>query len=211
MQSFFVPAAATLIGTQILPMLFTVDKAAWALPLWAQFLLPFTLVDYLYYWNHRLMHRAEFWWLHRVHHSSQRMDIFVTSRNSIWTVFFFVYIWAHSFLIFSQKDPSGFVYGMYLLGALDLWRHSGAKTKDIFRGVGAVLILPEDHSWHHSSDKEGVNYGANLNVWDRLHGTFYRNMEMPRRLGDAEQESLWVNLFVPWRTKSLRNTLRRLK
>jgi len=201
MQSLLVPVVATYLGTQLLPSLFTIDKDAVAIPNWIQFLLPFTLVDYLYYWNHRMMHREKFWWLHRVHHTSRQLDIFVTSRNSIWTVFFFIYIWSHSFLIFSQKDPSGFLYGMYLLAAMDLWRHSNIKTPPWARGFGAIFILPEDHEWHHARDKAGVNFGANLNLWDRLHGTFFRSWEKPKLLGEEENHSAWLNLFFPWRAK----------
>lgn len=201
MQSFLVPIAATYLGTQVLPHLISIDKDALVLPLWVQFLLPFTLIDYIYYWNHRLMHRSEFWWLHRVHHTSKKLDIFVTSRNSIWTVFFFVYIWAHAFLIFSQKDPSGFFYGMYLLSAMDLWRHSSIQTPNWARSLGAILILPEDHEWHHARDKEGINFGGNLNLWDRCHGTFYRSWNRPFTLGETKEYSLWLNLFFPWRAK----------
>ncbi|MBL7546166.1 MAG: sterol desaturase family protein [Bdellovibrionaceae bacterium] len=202
MQSFFVPALATFVGIKVLPLFFTLDKDVWSLPLWVQFLLPFTLIDYLYYWNHRLMHRSEFWWLHRVHHTSRRMDVFVTSRNSLWTVLFFIYIWAHAFLIFSQQDPSGYLYGMYVLAALDLWRHSGFKTPNFLRKMGLIFILPEDHSWHHSTEMVGVNFGANLNLWDRIHGTFYRNWEFPKALGEKNpDQSLWINLFFPWKAK----------
>lgn len=201
MQSLLVPVVATYLGTRVLPSLISIDKDALTIPNWIQFLLPFTLVDYLYYWNHRIMHRSEFWWLHRVHHTSRKLDIFVTSRNSIWTVFFFVYIWFQSFLIFSQKDPSGFFYGMYLLAAMDLWRHSSIRTPVYARGLGSIFILPEDHEWHHAREKTGINFGANLNLWDRLHGTFYRNWKKPNDLGVNENHSVWLNLFFPWRAK----------
>jgi sterol desaturase/sphingolipid hydroxylase (fatty acid hydroxylase superfamily) len=201
MQSLLVPVLATYLGQRFLPLFFELNKEAWSIPAWIQFLLPFTLIDYIYYWNHRLMHRPQFWWLHRVHHTSKKLDVFVTSRNSVWTVFFFIYIWAHAFLIFSQKDPSGFLYGMYFLAGMDLWRHSNLKTPNWLKGLGAVFILPEDHEWHHSNDKSGINYGANLNLWDRIHGTFHRSWEKPKQLGDGEDYSLWINLFQPWKVK----------
>lgn len=182
-------------------MFWNIDKHALVIPAWIQFLLPFTLIDYSYYWNHRWMHSPKLWWVHRVHHTSKKLDIFVTSRNSVWTVFFFIYIWAQALLIFSQPDPSGFLYGMYLLAGLDLWRHSGLTTPQWLRPVGTLLILPEDHEWHHASSKTGINYGANLNVWDRLHGTFHRSTIRPTTLGE-EPNSLWNDLFFPWKTKS---------
>ena len=43
---------------------------------WNQVLLSFVLIDYLYYWNHRLFHTKRFWHIHRLHHSSKHLDVF---------------------------------------------------------------------------------------------------------------------------------------
>ena len=55
---------------------------------WVAFLLCFIVVDYGYYWNHRLLHAPALWPLHHTHHSSPRMDVWVTSRNTLWTSLF---------------------------------------------------------------------------------------------------------------------------
>src|SRR5437764_15476089 len=46
------------------------------------FLINFVFVDYLYYWNHRLLHTAGLWRIHAVHHTAEHLDLFITSRNS---------------------------------------------------------------------------------------------------------------------------------
>lgn len=166
------------------------------------FILPFTLVDYLYYWNHRLLHKINFWFLHRVHHTSEKLDIWVTSRNSLWTPIFLIYIWVHAFLIFSVADSTAYVTGMYLHGLLDMIRHSGLQTPKRMQFLGRIFILPEDHEWHHALSREGINYGANLNVWDRLHGTFYRSKERPSILGTGSRHTLFLEWIMPWRIKS---------
>jgi hypothetical protein len=54
----------------------------WVLPGWQGtivlspvlgFLLNFVAIDYLYYWNHRLLHGKSLWPLHQVHHSVTTM------------------------------------------------------------------------------------------------------------------------------------------
>jgi len=34
------------------------------------------------------------------------------------------------------------------------------------------VITPHEHAWHHSSARTDVNFGANLSLWDRVHGAY---------------------------------------
>lgn len=199
-QGSAVPALATYLGGQLLPHIFT-GSAQLQIPNWVLFLLPFTLVDYLYYWNHRLFHSRQLWFMHQVHHTTQHLDVWATSRNSIWTPLLLIYVWFHACLIFFTRETQAYVYGLWLMGALDLWRHSGWKTPSLLKPLGAFMILPEDHEWHHSLEKSGVNYGANLNIWDRLHGTFYRSEVKPKNLGTHTRGKLSQEIFFPWRIR----------
>lgn len=185
-------------------------RGDWDLPPAIAFLLSFTLIDYLYYWNHRLLHRPALWSFHQLHHSSPRLDVFATSRNSLWTPLLIVYVWVQGAFLFLLADPVPFLWGIALSNALDLWRHSGLRTPEPLRRVlGPVLILPEDHEWHHSRDREGVNFGANLNLWDRWHGSFWRQesaqgLIRPSELGQpVRNEELWSLFWKPW-TRTLR-------
>ena len=56
------------------------------------FFLCFVGVDYLYYWNHRALHTKYLWNIHVVHHTAQKMDVITTSRNTVWSSFFIVYL-----------------------------------------------------------------------------------------------------------------------
>jgi sterol desaturase/sphingolipid hydroxylase (fatty acid hydroxylase superfamily) len=73
------------------------------------FLLNFAAVDYLYYWNHRLLHSKALWKAHAVHHTAERADVFISSRNTVWASLLIVYVWANGLFIFLLKDPAPFL------------------------------------------------------------------------------------------------------
>ncbi len=165
------------------------------------FLLSFVLIDYLYYWNHRLLHTAWFWPLHQVHHSMTQRNVFGTSRNTLWTSFFILYLWVHSLFIYLLAEPTGYILGVSLTSALDLWRHSEIEPKAnnfITNFLSPWLILPRDHAWHHSNDSTIGNYGANLKIWDRVHGTYFTNNLAPMNLGITTKLTMIQKIFFPF-------------
>ncbi|MGL5065559.1 MAG: sterol desaturase family protein [Microcoleus sp.] len=165
------------------------------------FILSFVAVDYLYYWNHRLLHSAGFWQIHQVHHTVTHLDVLGTSRNTIWASFLIVYLWVHSLFLYLLADPTGYLLGISLTSALDLWRHSQLTIPAnswLYRYLSPSLILPQDHAWHHSSEFPNCNYGANLKLWDRLHGTYYQSNELPSAIGTATSLNLTQKLLFPF-------------
>lgn len=164
------------------------------------FIASFAVVDYFYYWNHRLFHTKLLWRIHQVHHTVTEMDVLGTSRNTLWTSFLIIYLWVHSLFIYSLQDPSWYVLGVSLTSALDLWRHSNFNiqpTSIIYRCLSPWLILPQDHAWHHANDCIQGNYGANLKLWDRIHRTYFESDKLPDRLGVETNLSLIQKLFLP--------------
>jgi sterol desaturase/sphingolipid hydroxylase (fatty acid hydroxylase superfamily) len=164
------------------------------------FLLSFVLVDYLYYWNHRLLHHHHLWPLHQVHHTVTQMDVLGTSRNTLWSSFLILYLWIHPLFLFLLQNPSGYVLGVTLTAILDLWRHSAIAPLPqslAYRWLSSWLILPQDHAWHHAQI-QGCNYGANLKLWDKLHGTYYACDRAPENLGTPTNLTLSQKLFWPF-------------
>lgn len=162
------------------------------------FLLNFIAVDYLYYWNHRLLHSRWLWQAHAVHHSADRFDVFVTSRNTLWTSFLILYFWINGLGLFLLREPAGFLFGASLSAALDLWRHT-TYTPSCW--LGWLLILPRDHAWHHSRDRSDCNFGANFSLWDRFHGTYCGAAKAPTVIGIPSKLSLGRKLFYPWQLR----------
>lgn len=159
------------------------------------FLLNFVFVDFLYYWQHRLFHRAPLLWaLHLCHHASPAVSVWATSRNSLVINFLFVYMLVNPVLGFLCDRPEGFFAAAALTASLDLWRHSRLPTA--FRLP--FLVSPAQHHAHHSPDGQGVNFGANLILWDRWFGTERRADDYPRRYGTARAPGPWRQFLFPW-------------
>lgn len=179
-------------------------KGVLQLPLVVAFALNFLAVDYLYYWNHRLLHRPGLWPIHIVHHTVTEMDVLGTSRNTLWSSFFILYVWVNSVVIFVLAEPTGYIIAASATACLDLWRHSAVQFRadSVFeRGLRTVLITPRDHAQHHAAEGLG-NYGANLNVWDRMHGTYQPGPARTPALGVSTQLSLGRKLLWPFSGRS---------
>ena len=164
------------------------------------FALNFFVVDYLYYWNHRLLHQRSLFPLHIVHHTVKHMDVFATSRNSLITSFFIVYLWVNGFLLYVTDLNGGVLLGMSVSAALDIWKHAslGKDHPQLQRRLSQMGIMtPLDHAWHHAQ-RLNKNYGANLNWYDKLHRTYHASEVYPERLGVKTTLKPWQKLLFPF-------------
>lgn len=178
-QGILVPLLETVAIVAVLAAVAPRLRGSIDLPFAAGFLLNFVVIDYAYYWNHRLLH-GPLWRWHVVHHTARRLDVLVTARNTLWTPLLIVYVWMNALALFLLREPTGFLLGMSLTAALDLWRHSPLRAP---RFVSLLFITPHEHAWHHSRERTEVNFGANLSLWDRVHGTFVGDAASPASLG----------------------------
>lgn len=201
-QGFFIP----LIGISLLYMLYgslvPELKGALSLPSSLSFLLNFILVDYIYYWFHRLYHKRSFWFIHAIHHSAPEMDILNTSRNSLLTHFFLPYLWINSWMLYWLSNPTPYLLAISVTAMLDLWRHSTLypKKAGLFtRALESVFISPRHHSWHHSRYESRKFFGANFIWWDQLHGTSKQIQDYPSEIGIPLRGSFQDKFFTPWK------------
>ncbi|MDX2097198.1 MAG: sterol desaturase family protein [Leptolyngbyaceae cyanobacterium bins.59] len=201
MQGIVIPFLQITIVYQLYSWLLPSLKEVLILPSWMGFFLSFVLVDYLYYWNHRFLHRRGIWSIHQVHHTVTTLDVMGTSRNTLWTSFFILYLWVHPLFLYLLNHPAGYALGASLTAALDLWRHSmwsPSQESFLYRCLVPWLILPCDHAQHHARSQHSYNYGANLKLWDCLHGTDRFLDSVPDRLGVPTSLSLTRQLFWPF-------------
>jgi sterol desaturase/sphingolipid hydroxylase (fatty acid hydroxylase superfamily) len=201
-QGVVVPALQSMVIFGSLSSLVPELRGVLSLSAVSGFLLNFVLVDYLYYWNHRWLHGRSLWPAHAVHHTAERMDVFITSRNTLWTPLLIVYLWINGLFLFLLRDPGAFIFAASLTASLDLWRHSSFAPRPgsaLHRALGRVLITPHEHAWHHSRDHVDCNFGANLSLWDRLHGTYHSPAARAEAFGIPSTLSLKRKLLFPFR------------
>jgi sterol desaturase/sphingolipid hydroxylase (fatty acid hydroxylase superfamily) len=143
------------------------------------FFAAFWLTDFVYYWQHRVMHEVKFFWaFHVVHHSGMRYNL-TTSYRLNWLggligVFFYLpLIW----LGFAPRQIFGSL-------ALNLFFQFFLHTEAIGRlpWLEGWLNTPSAHRVHHAMNERYLdkNYGGVLLVWDRLFGTYEPETEAPR-------------------------------
>jgi sterol desaturase/sphingolipid hydroxylase (fatty acid hydroxylase superfamily) len=131
--------------------------------------------DFIYYWDHRISHETRFFWASHVnHHSSLEFNLSTALRQP-WTAFqtaFFV-----GFLALVGVSPALIV----MSGAINLiyqyWIHT--ELVDRIGPLEAVLNSPSHHRVHHGSNPQYLdkNYGGIFIVWDRVFGTYEREVE----------------------------------
>jgi len=148
--------------------------AAWSI------VLCVVLCDFIYYWEHRFMHRTGMGWLtHTVHHSSPEFNISVAYRfgplDGFYPLFFHLplaVLGFHPVLIFAAE---------ILVQQYQAILHTRFVPK-LPRWFEAVFNTPSHHRVHHGSNPQyhDKNYGGILIVWDRLFGTFEPEVETVR-------------------------------
>lgn len=195
-QGAGVPLAGYWIATEVLAAHWPQAQGTLALGWLGAFSLNFVIVDFLYYWQHRLFHGVPaLWALHQCHHASPTVNVWATSRNSLAVNFLFVYMLVNPVLGFLCDSPEGFFAAAAVTASLDLWRHSRLPAPAFLE---RLLVTPARHHAHHALDGEGANFGANLIVWDWLFGTARPAREFPARYGTRGAPGPWRQFFFPW-------------
>lgn len=184
------------------------------LPALASWSAVFVLVDFCYYWSHRLSHEVHLLWAgHVVHHSSEEYNLPVALRQS---ALHGLMSWVFYVPLALMGVPwQMFVTTMALNLVYQFWIHT--------RAIGTlgpvaeyVLNTPSHHRVHHGVNPkyQDTNYGGVFIVFDRWFGTFQREEEEPTYGITTPLQSwnpLWANVHVfveiaraAWRATSWR-------
>jgi len=154
-------------------------SAAWA------WLAIFMLEDFTYYWFHRLSHERRFWWAAHVnHHTSQHYNL-ATALRQTWTGGA-----AGTWALWLPLSLLGFPPAMIAIQkgvslVYQFWIHTEAVRR-MPVWVEALFNTPSHHRVHHARNPRYLdsNYAGILIIWDRMFGTFVRELdEEPCRYG----------------------------
>lgn len=144
---------------------------------WITIISCIVLADFLYYWEHRLMHRIGVGWAtHTVHHSSPHFNMSVAYRfgplDSVFPLFFSVPAVLLGFNPFLLLASEIFVQVFQTLLHTEIIGKFPKPFEYIFN-------TPSHHRVHHGSNRQywDKNYGGILILWDRILGTFEPEVE----------------------------------
>lgn len=151
-----------------------------SLPLWAQMILAVFLVDFVFYWQHRMFHSVPFLWrFHTLHHNPETMHVLKSARLHAGEIALrFILMYAPLALLGAPKE----VLLWYAL--LDNLIGSLAHANILVRLPSAVhrlVVTPGVHHLHHAKNMQlgNGNFGGLLSIWDGLFGTFFHPDDHP--------------------------------
>jgi sterol desaturase/sphingolipid hydroxylase (fatty acid hydroxylase superfamily) len=136
-----------------------------------QLLLCILVADLAQYWTHRAYHEVPFLWkFHAVHHSAKTMDWLAGSRQHVLEIVFTrVCVLAPLFVLgFSEAVINAYIL---VVGFQAVLNHANVHLP--WGPLKYLIVTPDFHHWHHSSDDEAIdrNYAAHYAFLDHLFGT----------------------------------------
>lgn len=132
-------------------------------------------MDFLFYWLHRIDHFCRFFWaVHVTHHSSDKFNLTVGFRSSVFQPLYrFIYFLPLALCGFKPLDI------VFIFSATQIWGilvHTEFVNKMGF--LEYFLVTPSHHRVHHAYNPLYLdrNMGMFLIIWDKMFGTFQKEL-----------------------------------
>jgi sterol desaturase/sphingolipid hydroxylase (fatty acid hydroxylase superfamily) len=165
---------ATFLLRPILTRLATpgISAVTSSMPAWAALIVAVVIFDGVFFAIHVGLHRSELLWtVHKVHHSSRRLDFLATTRTHAFEQL--VRNVPSQLVLFSLGfRPATIASSVLVLGGFGVLNHSNLRLP--FGRLEWLLITPRLHRVHHVPATSGNNYATIFSVWDRAAGTLVR-------------------------------------
>jgi len=129
------------------------------------------LTDLVYWFVHWMSHMVRFFWaVHTVHHSSEKYNITVGFRSSVFEPLY-------RFLFFIPLGFIGFEAADIVLAFSIQQLYGSIIHTEFIRRIPVwdwIFVSPSHHAVHHASNPRYLdkNMGMILIVWDKIFGTF---------------------------------------
>ncbi len=149
--------------------------ALWDEAYWLTWIVAFVLYDLCYYWLHRLGHERQLLWAaHVAHHQSEEYNLSTALRQ---TSTGFLLGWVFYIPMYAIGIPATVVV---TVGALNLIYQFWVHTRHVpeLGWFEYVFVSPSNHRVHHAQNDIYLdrNYGGVFIIWDRLFGTYQREL-----------------------------------
>ncbi|HKE94630.1 MAG TPA: sterol desaturase family protein [Povalibacter sp.] len=138
-------------------------------------------ITFVYYWWHRARHESEFlWrWLHQVHHSPARIEVFTSFYKHPFELLANGLLSSAVLHVVVGLTPASAAIVVAITGVAELVYHCNLRTP---YWLGFIFQRPESHRRHHEIEIHRGNY-SDLPLWDMLFGTFDNPRGTPRECG----------------------------
>ncbi len=154
------------------------------LPFLIELFLCVFVADLFQYFAHRSLHEVPWLWrLHAVHHCPERMDWLSGSRQHFLELLMTRAIVLVPIFVFGFEKRVIDAY-VIIVGIQAVFNHANVKLN--FGFLKQIIVTPQFHHWHHSSDLAAIdkNYAAHFSFIDRIFGTTVESdQEWPNEYG----------------------------
>lgn len=169
------------------------------LPTWTVWLVAFLLWDHQFYWLHRLHHKIPIlWYVHEVHHQGEHFNLSLGIRNSWFSSLTSLPFFIPLALIGIPADIFLLVSSFHYF--VQFYNHNDIIQKSPILDI--LFVTPDLHKVHHATNDvyKNKNCGGTLNIWDRIYGTFQKQIagvDMTLGLSKPYQSGnpFWMNII----------------
>jgi sterol desaturase/sphingolipid hydroxylase (fatty acid hydroxylase superfamily) len=176
-------------------------------PFWVQLAAGVLLMDFTFYYWHRLNHtRRLLWRFHNVHHVDPDLDVTTSFRFHFGEVLYSTVFRVLQAALLGVLPATYLVYEV-LFNCATMFHHSNLRIPVAWeRRLNKVFVTPRMHGLHHSvvARETNSNYSVIFSCWDRLNLSLRLNVPqqeviigVPGYLGPRENRFLHL-LALPF-------------
>lgn len=193
--------------------------AALGLPVWAQWLATFLLLDTVSYMLHRASHAVPWLWrLHAIHHSDIEVDATTTHRHHPGESMVAALVNLPLLLILAPPVWAVLAYSITAVVVATLSHSSVALPDWLDKALRRIIVTPAFHRVHHSANQiqTDSNYATVFSLLDFLFRSASpvapdkgRSLTIGLETGrDPASQTLKAILLSPFRTKTVPDQIR---
>ena len=180
------------------------------LPVSANIILTFLVLDFAIYWQHVVSHKIPVLWrIHKMHHADRDIDVSTGARFHPLEIILSMLYKMLVIVLLGSAVIGVFVFEI-LLTASSMFNHANVKLPLwLDRAVRVFVVTPDMHRVHHSTvgTETDRNYGFFLSLWDKIFQTYQEQPKaghndmvigLPQYQSEKPAHLLW-SLMLPFR------------
>ncbi len=148
--------------------------------------LTLIMLDFVLYWQHRMLHRIPLLWrLHRMHHADHDVDVSTGLRFHPLEIMLSLLIKVLVVWLLGAPVEAVIIFEV-VLSAMAIFNHANVAVPQPFeRWLRWLVVTPDMHRIHHALNLQEThsNFGFNLSCWDRWLGSYRPVARTPFRIG----------------------------